>query len=249
MLRNLLFVSFVFVFSINIFTQNIEPKVSGLPADIVKWVGEDASKLLENEIISDRLKALLGEKDQATFVEYLEVSNPIVKDGNFLFASGCMIHACTHLESAIAIDLVNNTIHAAIFNEIEDTKYFNERNTKSPRSIISWASDLKTSKTAADQAKAVLFDEFRYGNSEDLMARFDSFTIELQNRPNDIGYIITNGNKRARRNVEKEIKDYSKLRGLDPKRLVFLNGYGDSKVLIRLWTVPEGAKPPNTENE
>jgi hypothetical protein len=57
---------------------------------------------------------------------------PIEKDGNILFSSGCLIHACTHLESAIAIDLVKNTIHAAIYNEEKKTGYFNEKGGKTP---------------------------------------------------------------------------------------------------------------------
>ena len=65
-----------------------------------------------------------------------------LKDGDVLFASGCLIHACTHLESSIAIDLKNNTIHAAIFNDEKPTRFFNERGTKSPKAIIDWAKNL-----------------------------------------------------------------------------------------------------------
>jgi hypothetical protein len=221
-----------------------------LPADIAEWVGEDSDKIFENTGLKDRLKNLLGEKDYASFTEYFETSKPIEKDGNFLFASGCMIRACTHLESAIAIDLKNNTIHAAIYNEIEDTKYFNENNSKTPKSIINWASSLENLKNTENQSKAVAFDEFLYGNSEDFMARFDAFTVQLQNQPEDSGYIEINGNKKSRAKVEKEIKKYAKVRGLDMKRLVFKtgDGDGDSKVLVKLWIVPEGAELPDAKN-
>lgn len=248
MFKNLLIISLVFVFSINIFAQNTKPKASELPANIAEWVGKDADKILENNIIKTRLKKLLGEKDYAAFTEYFETSKPVEKDGNFLFSSGCMIRACMHLESAVAVDLVKNTIHAAIFNETEPTTYFNENNAETPEFIINWASRLESLKAAENQTEAVLFDEFRYENSEDFMARFDNYTVQLQNQPTYKGYIVIYGNKNSRKKVEKEIKKYAKLRGLDIKSLVFLKGDGDSRVLLRLWLVPEGSKPPDAKN-
>ena len=247
-MRSIIFLCLIIIiFGVSAFAQQAETKVSDLPTEIVNLVGEDSDKILENEIIEVRLKKLLGEKDYATFAEYFETSKPIEKKGNLLFSSGCMIHACTHLEAAIAIDPVNNTIHAAIFNEIEPTKYFNENNAKTPESIINWSSRLENLKAAENQTKAVLIDEFHYQNSEDFMVRFDNYTVQLQNQPNDSGYIVINGNKNSCKKVEKEIKEYAKLRGLDVKKLVFLNGDGDSKVLIRLWLVPEGAEPPDAK--
>src|SRR5205085_285843 len=55
---------------------------------------------------------------------------------------GCLIHACTHLESAIAIDLVNKTIHLAIFRQVEKTRYFNEDGKQTPEVIRDWANHL-----------------------------------------------------------------------------------------------------------
>ncbi len=48
-------------------------------------------------------------------------------------------HACGHLESAVAIDLLNNTIHAAIYNEQKKTAFFNERGSRTPESLTAWA--------------------------------------------------------------------------------------------------------------
>jgi hypothetical protein len=146
MFKNLLIILFVLIFSTFAFAQKNKSENSKLPTDIAEWVGEDSDKILENEIIKVRLKKLLGEKDYATFTEYFETSKPIEKDGNFIFSSGCMIHACKHLESAIAIDLVNNTIHAAIYDEIEETKYFNEKESKNPEPIIKWSELLNSMK-------------------------------------------------------------------------------------------------------
>lgn len=117
-----------------------------LPDGIEKWEGKSSDKILENETIKVRLQKLLGEEDYAFFTEYFETSKPIEKVGNFLFSIGCMIRACTRLESAIAIDLKSKTIHAAIYNEVEETKFFNEKGGKIPEPIIKWANRLSERK-------------------------------------------------------------------------------------------------------
>jgi hypothetical protein len=113
-----------------------------LPANIAKW--EDSSEILNNPVIKSRLKKLLGAKSYADFTESWETVNPIVKKGNLLFSSGCLIHACGHIESAIAIDLGTQTIHAAIFRETEKTRFFNEKKRKTPAVIRNWANRLKS---------------------------------------------------------------------------------------------------------
>lgn len=126
--------------------QKAKPKFTALPAGIAEWNGDDSDKLLNDPIIKIRLKKLLGNKGYESFIASFETVTPISRDDNILFASGCLIHACTHLESAIAIDLDANTIHAAIYNEEKKTRYFNERGSKTPRPISGWArrlSDLK----------------------------------------------------------------------------------------------------------
>ncbi len=79
-------------------------------------------------------------------MESFETFTAITKNGNVLFASGCLIHACTHLESAVAIDLGNNTIHAAIYNDEKTTRFFNERGRKSPKPLAAWAKNLNNLK-------------------------------------------------------------------------------------------------------
>lgn len=131
------------IFNLCVFAQtNIKHKKSGLPANIGKLNGADSDRLLNNAAIKIRLKKLLGKKNYAAFLESFETLTPIVKKGAFLFASGCLIHACTHLESAIAVDLVNKTIHAAIYRQNERTKYFNEKGRRTPRAIKNWANRL-----------------------------------------------------------------------------------------------------------
>lgn len=126
-----------------VFTQvNIKRKNIGLPANISKFSGADSDRLLKNSAIRIRLKTLLGKKNYAAFLESFETLTPIVKKGTFLFASGCLIHACTHLESAIAVDLVNKTIHAAIYRQNERVRYFNEKGRKTPGAVKNWANRL-----------------------------------------------------------------------------------------------------------
>ncbi len=131
----------------SLFAQNAKSSAVSLPAGIATWSGEDSDKLLNDPVIKLRLESLLGKTNYASFMENFETLTPIAKDGNILFSSGCMIHACTHLESAIAIDLNVNTIHAAIFDEAKTTRYFNERGSKTPRAIKDWAARLKDLKS------------------------------------------------------------------------------------------------------
>jgi len=140
------------IFAFSVFAQNIKPKTPALPAGIADWKGEDSSNILDNAVIKARLKKLLGKKNYASFLESFETLNPIEKNGDILFSSGCLIHACGHLESAIAVDLVNNTIHAAIYNEEKKTRYFNEKGSKTPESIINWANRLSSLKDNKNQS-------------------------------------------------------------------------------------------------
>jgi hypothetical protein len=119
------------------------PKTTALPAGIAGWSGEYSDKLLKNSVIKARLKKLLGTKSYVEFMDSFETLTPISDDGELLFASGCLVHACTQLESAIAIDVKNNAIHAAIFNSERSTRYFNERGRKTPLPIVNWASKLE----------------------------------------------------------------------------------------------------------
>ncbi len=128
-------------------SQAAQRKTTALPAGIIDWSGEDSDKLLNNDVIKTRLKKLLRSAGYASFMESFETLTPITMEGDVLFASGCLIHACTHLESAIAIDVKANTIHAAIFNDERETLYFNERGSKTPRSIVDWAKNLDDIKT------------------------------------------------------------------------------------------------------
>src|SRR5215208_6803942 len=105
--------------------QTAKSRRAALPPGIAATAGQDSDSLLKNPAIQTRMRKLLGNK-YASFMGSFETLSPVTKSGSFLFSSGCLIHACTHLESAVAIDLVNRTIHAAIFRQGEKVRYFNE---------------------------------------------------------------------------------------------------------------------------
>ena len=132
------------IFAFSAFAQNAKSKTPALPDGIAGWNGEDSDKILDNAVIKPRLKKLLGKKNYASFLESFETLTPIEKTADILFSSGCLIHACQHLESAIAIDLVNNTIHAAIYREDKQIKYYNESGAKTPQAITNWADRLNS---------------------------------------------------------------------------------------------------------
>lgn len=131
--------SITLVFGFSAMGQTKRP---ALPADISAVTGEDSNSLLRNSAVQARMKNLLGAK-YGSFMESFETLNPVTRQGNFLFSSGCLIHACTHLESAIAVDLVHRTIHAAIFRQNQKTRYFNESGRATPKVISDWANDLR----------------------------------------------------------------------------------------------------------
>ncbi len=123
--------------------QKAKPKIRTLPANTAQMTGEYPDTLLDNKVIKRRFKTLLG-KNYSAFMDSFETTRPFEKKGNYLFSSGCLIHACLHLESAVVVDLINKTIHAAIFRQDEKVKYFNEDNRQTPAAIKDWAKNLTT---------------------------------------------------------------------------------------------------------
>ena len=137
---SLLLMTIILCFSAT--AQTAKTRRFTLPSNIAAVVGQDSDILLKNTAIKARLKRLLGQK-YASFMESFETLNPVTKEEHYLFSTGCLIHACTHLESAIAIDLVNRTVHAAIFRQDEKTRYFNEGGKATPKVIRAWANNLR----------------------------------------------------------------------------------------------------------
>jgi len=105
--------------------------------------------------------------------------------------------------------------------------------------------------TTTLQVKAIArkFDE--YGNIafNDEKARLDNFAIQLQNEPGAQGYIIAYGGRRGRTGEAQARADRAKdylvnTRGLDPGRVVTVDGGYREDLTVELWIVPTGATPP-----
>jgi hypothetical protein len=138
-IASLLLMTIVLCFSAT--AQTAKTRRAALPSDIAAVEGQDSDSLLKNPVIKARMQRLLGNQYDS-FMESFETLNPVTREGTFLFSSGCLIHACTHLESAIAINLTNKTIHAAVFRQTERTRYFNEGGRATPKVIRDWANNL-----------------------------------------------------------------------------------------------------------
>lgn len=132
----------ILVSCVSALAQTAKTRRLPLPSDIAAMADQDSDSLFKNPAIKARMEKLLGNKYDS-FMESFETVNPVTKEGNLLFSSGCLIHACTHLESAIAVDLVYRTIHLAIFRQNEKTRYFNEGGKATPEVIRDWAANLR----------------------------------------------------------------------------------------------------------
>jgi hypothetical protein len=98
-------------------------------------------------------------------------------------------------------------------------------------------------------AVARLFDQ--YGNIafNDEKARLDNYAIQLQNEPGSQGYIIAYGGRRGRAGEAQARADRAKdylvnTRGIDPGRIVTVDGGYREDLTVELWIVPQGATPP-----
>ena len=147
---SLLSVTLVFCFSAT--AQTAKTRRPVLPSGIYALAGQDSDSLLKNPLIKARMKKLLGNQ-YGSFTESFETLSPVTREGQFLFSSGCLIHACTHLESAIAVNLTDNTIHAAIFRQDEKTRYFNEGGKATPGVVRRWANNLRQLNTGPNSSK------------------------------------------------------------------------------------------------
>jgi len=85
--------------------------------------------------------------------------------------------------------------------------------------------------------------------SDDQKARLDNLAIELQNNPTTTAYVIVYAAKKSQQahapGLMNRLKDYlvSK-RGIDPSRVVTVDGGSRDEDCMELWLVPRGAVPP-----
>ncbi len=85
--------------------------------------------------------------------------------------------------------------------------------------------------------------------SDDQKARLDNLAIELQNNPGTTAYVIVYAARNSQQahgsGLMNRLKDYlvSK-RGIDPSRVVTVDGGSRDEDCMELWVVPPGAVPP-----
>ncbi|MDQ3490670.1 MAG: hypothetical protein M3449_06350 [Acidobacteriota bacterium] len=93
--------------------------------------------------------------------------------------------------------------------------------------------------------ESVLVDEFAALSDDDVRARLDAFFIELQNNPNNQGYIINYGTDREIAARERLITRHINFRNFDRSRITLVRGSDTgSGVNTRLYRIPEGAENP-----
>jgi len=93
------------------------------------------------------------------------------------------------------------------------------------------------------------FDTYGRIARNDEKARLDNFAIQLQNDPGTQGYIIAYGGRRGPAGEAQTRADFAKnylvnSRGIDPGRLVTVDGGFREEATTELWLVPGGATPP-----
>ncbi|MEP6921688.1 MAG: PEGA domain-containing protein [bacterium] len=84
---------------------------------------------------------------------------------------------------------------------------------------------------------------------DDQKARLDNLAVELQNDPSATGYILGYGGRSSRAGEADRLnvraRDYLIIkRGIDPARIIALNGGYREQDCVDLWIVPSGATPP-----
>jgi hypothetical protein len=93
------------------------------------------------------------------------------------------------------------------------------------------------------------FDTYGRIARNDEKARLDNFAIQLQNDPGAQGYIIAYGGRRGPAGEAQTRADFAKnylvtSRGIDPGRIVTVDGGFREEATTELWLVPSGATPP-----
>src|SRR5882724_3982639 len=101
----------------------------------------------------------------------------------------------------------------------------------------------------ATKQGTVKFDEFGYTNHENYSAHLDNIAIALQSEPTSQGYFIFyNGRKSlpgAGFRYMKRLQNYMvKARGVEPSRLIVLDGGRREEISVEFWTSTPGSTAP-----
>src|SRR5215813_14258675 len=99
------------------------------------------------------------------------------------------------------------------------------------------------------EVKKRKFDEHPSIARNDEKARLDNFAVELQSDPTATGYIIVYAGRSGKqgdvqRHMTRQVDYLVNSRGIDARRIVTLTGRTRDELMVELWLVPQGAKPP-----
>jgi hypothetical protein len=109
--------------------------------------------------------------------------------------------------------------------------------------------ECKTFVSARSAFRAV--DAFEPSAFDDEKARLDNFVIELQGDPTSQAYLICYGGRKSRKGEAQKECERAKgymvnTRGIDPDRIVTVNGGYKETKWVELWIVPLGAAQPQS---
>jgi hypothetical protein len=115
------------------------------------------------------------------------------------------------------------------------------------RQKINFTTDVKSLKTETPSSTEL--DRFDFTNNDALKARLDNFVLALQAQPDAQAYIIVYGkpgNKAQDGNRLGTLAlDYlTRNKGIDPRRVIIVNGGNRPTAAFELYLVPPGADPP-----
>ena len=93
------------------------------------------------------------------------------------------------------------------------------------------------------------FDEFIITSHfaiDDVKARLDDFYRVVSNQNDSRAYVFVYAGKRgySKRYTVRNIRDYLKLRGLSPNRVIVTRGGRRDAPTVELWVIPSDAIPP-----
>jgi len=108
---------------------------------------------------------------------------------------------------------------------------------------------IPTPEATPEALRPTQFDTYGRIARNDEKARLDNFAIQLQNDPGAQGYIIAYGGRRGPAGEAQTRADFAKnylvnSRGIDPGRIVTVDGGFREEATTELWLVPSGATPP-----
>jgi hypothetical protein len=93
-------------------------------------------------------------------------------------------------------------------------------------------------------AEARKFDEYGEVSFVNEETRLSNFEAQLQQEPGAQGYVIVYGPRRVKPHIARVRKFLIEKRGLEPSRIVLMDGGYSKKTKVELWIVPTGATPP-----